>query len=152
MQPHTSDPSLFARPRLYSISAIDVATAFGSWLAGAVLISRNYSRLGDLDAARNAILVGIGATLALAAVVLSIPVPESGERALGYGVQGTQVAVVHLLASRLQRASLDSHAAAGGEFYSRWRALGVSLLVVPGAFVLFFVVAFLMPEAGALAE
>ena len=61
-----SHPGISATPKLYSASGIDVATFFGSWLAGSILISRNFSRLGNADAARNAIIIGVAATIALA--------------------------------------------------------------------------------------
>jgi hypothetical protein len=140
------------KPKLYSVVAIDIATVVGSWLAGAVLISRNYSRLGDRDAARNAILFGIAATVALAVVILSIVVPENAERGVRYVSEGVQVGMIHLLASRFQGAALKSHEAAGGEFYSRWRAFGIGILVLPAVIALFVALVLLFPNLPALRE
>ncbi|HEX5065028.1 MAG TPA: hypothetical protein VFY49_02865 [Myxococcota bacterium] len=147
-----SHPGTPPKPKLYSASGIDVATFFGSWLAGAILISRNFSRLGNPDAARNAIIIGAAGTIALAFVALSLAVPASAERALQHGFQAVQVAVIHLVVSRAQGAPLKEHTAAGGEYFSRWRALGISLLVFPIAVVLVLGVAYLFPNLPALGE
>jgi len=147
-----SESEIPAGPRLYSISSIDIATFFGSWLAGSILISRNFTRLGNHDSGRNAILLGIASSVALVLVTLSIVVPEGAERALRHRIQAAQVAVIHLIVKRVQGAALTSHAAGGGEFFSRWRAFGVSLLVIPGALALFLGVAYLFPNLPALRE
>jgi len=142
-------PSPYPRPKLYSMAGIDVATFFGSWLAGAVLVSRNYRSLGEHDAARNALLLGVVSTLALAFVIYSIVVPATA-RVDAHVILAAQVAAVHLVVSWVQGDALESHASTGGEFFSRWRAFGVSLLVLPVAMVLFMIVAALFPNLPAL--
>ena len=151
-QSHFQVPGQPARSKLYSASSIGVATFFGSWLAGAVLISQNYRRLGDPDAARNALVVGIASTVALILFTFSIVVPPTAERALAHGLQAAQVAVIHLVLSKVQGAALKSHASAGGEFFSRWRALGISLLLLPAALGIGLGLAFLFPTLPAIRE
>jgi len=138
--------------RLYDLRAIDIATFLSSWFAGAFLLSRNLRALGRLDDARNVLLVGFLALFPLAFLLGFIVVPEAYERALSCAVQTAQVGLVHLTAKRLHAHDLESHAAAGGGFFSRWRAAGVALLLLPVAFAVFFGVVLAFPNLPALAE
>ena len=140
------------KPKLYSVVAIDVATFVGTWLAGSILISRNYSRLGDLNAARKALVVGIAGTIALGVVIFSIVVPERADRLVGLVSEFVQVATIHHFTSRFQGAALKSHAASGGDFFSRWRALGIGLLVLPAVIALLIGLAIMFPNLPALQQ
>ena len=113
-------------------------------------MARNLRALGRNDAARNAVLFAFLALFPLAFAIYSIVVPEQYDRALGVAVQGFQVAAVHLVASRVHGKELEAHRESGGRFYSRWRAAGVSLLVLPVALVVLIAVAMAFPDLPAL--
>jgi uncharacterized membrane protein YecN with MAPEG domain len=137
---------------LYDLRAIDLATFLASWFAGAFLIARNLRALNRPEEARNALIAGTIALIPLAFVAHSLVVPVQYERLLGIAVQGAQVWVVHIAASRIHGKALINHAAADGRFFSRWRAVGVSILLLPVPLLVVVSVALLFPDLPALAE
>ena len=115
--------------RLYSIRGMDIATFFGSFLAGGYLLSRNFRQLGDSDAARNSLLLGLLGTIGV--LIAAFQLPEVGpkqERLVRFVFQAVQVGVVHVAARRFQGVALAKHEAARRLFFSSWRATGVGLL------------------------
>jgi hypothetical protein len=138
--------------RLYDTRGIDLATFFGSWFAGAFLASRNLKALGRPDDARNALFLGFFGLIPLGLVTLSIVVPVEYERPLTFAIQGVQVWVVHVATVRVLGADLKHHAASGGQFYSRWRAVGMALLLLPLSLGFLLAIAFAFPNLPALQE
>jgi len=138
-------------PRLYDVHSIDLATFLGSWFAGAILLSRNLQALGRVEDARSTLIVGFFGLIALAFAIYSIVVPERFDRLVGLAVQAAQVAAVHVLSTRTLGRSIERHRAAGGAFYSRWRAAGVSVLVLPITIGVIVAVAIFFPGLPALA-
>ncbi len=125
--------------KLYSLGSIGLATFLASWFAGAVLISRNYSRLDKRRASRNSILLGVLSFVPLVIAVFLIEVPQEYEGLLAVVFQAIQVSVISMIAKRLQGEAFSAHEEKGGQFYSNWRAAGVALLLAPVAVVLFLV-------------
>jgi len=130
--------------RLYDLRALELATFLSTWFAGAFLASRNFRSIGDHDAARNSLLLGIVGLIAIALAAMLIEIPERAERSAGFLIQCAQVALVHVLAKRSLGESLASHSSAGGKFYSHWRAAGIALLLLAPVAAVFFGVALLM--------
>ena len=126
--------------KLYSFACIDIATLFGSIFAGAVLISRNYRILGDPRSVRKTILLGIAATAVLSTTIFLIKTPAKYDKLIGIAIQSIQVAIIHSTAMRYQGNILTLHKKAGGQFYSRWRALGIAILVLPLTAAIFIIV------------
>ncbi len=62
--------------KLYSLGSIGLATFLASWFAGAVLISRNYSRLDKRRASRISILLGVLSFVPLIIAIFLIEVPQ----------------------------------------------------------------------------
>jgi hypothetical protein len=60
-------------PRLYDLRAIDIATVLSSLFAGAFLISRNFTALGDDGAARKALVIGFAGLLPLSFLLVLAP-------------------------------------------------------------------------------
>lgn len=118
--------------KLYSISGIRIATFVGFLFAGAVLISRNYSRLGNSRAAFISILLGTFGLLLLVVAAVYIEVPEEYDRPLLL-IYGVLVLVVSDIAKRLQGEALSLHEEKGGQFHGTWRTLGISFIIAPVA-------------------
>ncbi|MEE8625324.1 MAG: hypothetical protein V3T19_08290 [Acidiferrobacterales bacterium] len=125
--------------KLYSLGSIGLATFLGTWLAGAVLISRNYSRLGKRRASRISILLGVLSIVPILLTGFFIDYPEQYDAFLPAVLQGIQLGVISMIAHRLQGEAFSAHEEKGGQFYSNWRAAGVALLLAPVAVVLFLV-------------
>ena len=62
--------------KLYSLGSIGLATLMGSWFAGAVLISRNYSRLDKRRASHISILLGVLSLVPLIIAIFLIEVTQ----------------------------------------------------------------------------
>ncbi|MGH0029297.1 MAG: hypothetical protein ACQGVC_05875 [Myxococcota bacterium] len=133
--------------RLYDLRALEIATFLGSCFAGAFLAWRNFRSLGEHDAARNSLLLGVAGLIVVAVAALLIEVPERAERSLGFAIQGAQVAAVHVLAKRGLASIYSAHSAAGGEFYSRWRAAGIAFLLFVPVAAVFLGIGLLLPAA-----
>ncbi len=128
--------------KLYSLGSIGWATFLGTWFAGAVLISRNYSRLGNRRAARISILLGVLSIVPVIIAAFVIDYPEQYDAYLPAVLQGIQLGVISMIAKRLQGEAFSAHEGKGGQFYSNWRASGIALLLAPVALVLLFVGSF----------
>lgn len=136
--------------RLYDLRAIEIATALSSVLGGAFLISQNARALGEPDKARNILIAGVAGMIAVTLIVLSIVLPQGTGRWAALVIQAAQVVVVYLSASWVNGKEIKQHRASGATFHSRWRAAGVSLLLLPIAAGLFMVVALAFPSLPAL--
>jgi len=150
--PPTIEQSQQTPPRLYDLRGLDIGTFLGSWFAGGFLLSRNLRALGRTDAARNVLLIAFLSLVPLALLTYTIVVPEKYERLLAFTIQGAQVAIVHFAALRMHGAALSRHASSGGQFFSRWRAAGVSLLLLPVPLCVLLGVALAFPDLPALKE
>ena len=130
-------PSDHRRPgfKLYSQGGILLATALGSALAGAILLSQNFKRLGQPDSARNTIILGL---VTLGAVLLAIFVEPQSVELPEVLYQVVQVGVVYLYVRWTQADILDEHGRIGGEYYSNWRAAGISIVVAAIVFAVGF--------------
>jgi len=128
--------------KLYKVSGIGIATLFGTPIAGGLLMSKNYKMLGNITAAKKAIIYSIVATVALGGLAASVPdnwnIPDSVFTA-------PQLVVMILLAKQLQERDILLHRQKGGELASNWKAFGVSLLVllaliaIAAPFVVYFI-------------
>ena len=139
---------------LYSLGAIDWATALGSILAGAFLLYRNYrsidaadrARISVADRARTTVIFGlIGFGVILLCVWLE---PESWHLPRGL-YQLAQVAVVHWYVKSTHGEFLSAHETAGGRFYSNWRAAGIAMIIALLILILFVAGALIFSLSGA---
>ena len=117
------------------LKAMWVATVIGSCFAGAVLISRNYSKLNNGRAAFLSILVGVLGLVLLAAFIIDVPDK--------WAFWLIQAVVVYSIAKGIQGKVLDLHKQRGGQFHSAWRTIGISLLTVT---VIIFLLAVVLTE------
>jgi hypothetical protein len=141
-QPQT-EQAFATPPRLYDLRAMDIATVLSSLFAGAFLISKNFTALGNDDAARKALLIGFAGLLPLSFLLVLAPQSPHYDGLMRLVFQAGQAAIVHVAAVKLQGGAIEKHRSSGGLFYSRWRAAGISLLLlVPLVPVLFGMIFF----------
>ncbi len=113
--------------KLYSQRAISIATFFGSPLAAAYLIKKNYEALNEDEKARKAFLVGIFSTMALFALIFSIP-EAIIDRIPNMVIPAIYTGIIYSWVERYQGKAIKEHLEKGGEFHSGWKATGVGLI------------------------
>ncbi len=131
------------RPKLYTVAAIDLATFLSSWLAGAFLMASNYRRFGNFTAARTTLLIGVLGLVIFIFVDYMIVLPERFHPLAWLVGKVIRVGGIHIAARRLQGAAISNHEAAGGALFSPWRAVGISILLIPVALAILYLLAFL---------
>lgn len=126
VQLHES-PDAQGRPsyRLYDRNSLAIATAFGSILAGFLLVGLNNRVLSDTGGARRDVALGVSG-LALV-LFLAWNLPEG--LVVAPLLQATQVALVYWYVTVTHQGALESHRSSQGTFYSGWKAAGLGILV-----------------------
>ena len=137
-----------ASERLYSVLAVVLATFFGSPVAGGIVLSLNCQRLAQPGVIPQ-ILLWTG-LLTCASVTLGGLVP-SDLRLIEALLVLVQVAIMYLLATRLQGRAIAAHIERGGEMASHWGAVGIG--IVCGLILLWLLVGLgLTPAPGVVEE
>jgi hypothetical protein len=112
--------------KLYTRSAVGLATFLGSPMAGAALMAINYKRLKRKALAWRTLILGIVASAALIAVAFFIP--DSVSRSLQFAPAVVGIAGMMAIARALQGPQLENHARNNGDNASMWKAAGVGLI------------------------
>lgn len=128
--------------RFYKLSGIGLATFFGSPIAGGYLISRNYKVVGRDAEAKKAIIYSVLGTLAMFAVITFI---ESFFTLPNTTYSVPQVMAVYLLARQYQGELLETHKTNNGQFFSNWRAFGISLVVILAILIVLVPIIYFLP-------
>ncbi|HSX70652.1 MAG TPA: hypothetical protein VLF16_06935 [Pseudomonas sp.] len=128
-------PQQAATGPLYRMSAVGIATFFGTPLAGAFITTRNLRALGLHGQVQKTWWMGVG--LLVAVMVVGYWLPESASMGLTVG----QVFAMHYYAKPLFGDTVAGH---GGPFYSNWRAFGISLLFLLGVIAALIPIALLL--------
>lgn len=123
--------------QLYSVRSIVLATFFGWFVAGGILMAINYRRLGQAGAAWAAVVLGILGTAGVMGLVLRLP---GNVLIVIFSVIAAQAAVIYCLGQSLQGPALIDHQLAGGRLASAGVAFGIGL-----ACMLLVLAAFLVP-------
>jgi len=129
---------------LYSVPNIALASFLGGPLAAGWLVSVNYRRMNEPRAARNALIQGGIATLALVGLMIGLP-PSWVEQVPGVTVPLIYTGLIWMLADRLQGRALAAHFARGGLRHSLWRAVGISLVAALPVAVILLAMTALVP-------
>ncbi|MBD9415521.1 hypothetical protein IB234_13240 [Pseudomonas sp. PDM16] len=116
---------------LYRMSAVGIATFFGTPLAGAYIMAHNLRALGQQDRVRNAWWMGIG--LFALVMVIGYWLPDGASM----GLTVAQVIGMHQYAKSLYGEAVAGHL---GGFRSNWRAFGIALLFLLAFIVVLFTV------------
>ena len=119
--------------RLYSLGAMILGTFLGSMFVGLLLISRNFKALGDEDRAHRSFWLGVGGTVAVFAAAFTLP-----KEVPGGAYEAVQIGVVTWYANREQGKMIEEHKTLGGRFYSKWRAVGIGLIVTVAILLVLF--------------
>jgi hypothetical protein len=123
--------------RLYSRRHVELATFFGSPIAGALLIRANFRRLGNPRAGRQVVLLAaVGAAAVIAGAVFSV---ASGmpRRALPLFYELSFLSGVFILFERSMQSLVKAHVSAGGRTGPWRRALGAAAAGLPIFFVIY---------------
>ncbi|MDD0844749.1 hypothetical protein [Pseudomonas sp. Gutcm_11s] len=121
---------------LYRMSAVGIATFFGTPLAGAFIIAHNLRAFGRGEQVRSAWGMGLGIFVAFMLVGYWLP-----EGAGGVGMTVAQVFTMHYYAKNLFGDAVAGH---GGPFLSNWRAFGISLLFLVAVIVVLIPIGLLL--------
>ena len=108
---------------LHSLNAITLATFLGSPVAGAILMSLNYRRMGKPGPATVTLVLGILGTILLLGISMILP-DRSPASLLAIG----NVLAMWFIASKLQGDDIMYHEVVGGKIASRWKAAGIGIL------------------------
>lgn len=114
---------------LYRLSAVGIATFFGTPLAGAYIATHNLRALGLQAQVRNTWWMAIG--LFVFVMVIGYWLPDGA----GIGLTVAQVIGMHQYAKAQFGEAVQGHA---GPFRSNWRAFGISLLFLLAFLVVVF--------------
>jgi hypothetical protein len=124
-----------------------LAAFLGSPLAAGWLISRNHRTLARPDKAYQALVVGIGATLALLALGIVLP-----DRFPRIALSAACAVACRAWADAQFSTVFQLHRAARGANYSWWRVVGLALLCTAIVVVVVFVVFTLLYSLGILVD
>lgn len=111
--------------KLFKLPSVGIATFFGTMIAGGLIMSLNYRRLGD--AAKGNQVVGISIAATIAVMVLAALLPP---QVPGIIFTIAQILAMNAWAKSVQETAVNTHLEAGGEMESNWLAFGISLLVL----------------------
>ena len=120
--PEASPPPPPPPYKLYTPGAVAWATAFGSPIAGCIILAMNYRRLGQRRAANKALVLGTLATIVI--IILALVLPDSLDRATRYLSLGILLGMLHL-SKQLLGPLLKIHQEHGGQLGSRWVGVGI---------------------------
>ncbi len=111
-------------PKLYSLTAIGVATFLGSALAAGYMLASNYRALGQQRMGQLAL---IGSLMVVLAFVF-LPTQLTPNISTAIVLMIAQVLIVLLIANKLQGAMFRSFEAMGGTYHSMRRTLWVGVM------------------------
>ncbi len=111
--------------KLYSKSAMSLATFIGGPWAAGYLVSKNYRVFNEPKRGRIAFVFGIVFTLLLMLIGFLLPEKIGGGAML---IPILSVAVVRFFVDKYQGVHLKQHIQEDGSFYSLWRATGVGVV------------------------
>jgi hypothetical protein len=112
--------------KLYSLKAISMATYLGGPLAAGILARRNFYNMGNEQAGKHAMVIGIISTLVIFGIIFSIPdaIIDKVPNAL---IPLIYTLVIYWVIEKTQGTQLKEHENNKQRFYSNWRAAGIGL-------------------------
>jgi len=123
--------------KIYKESSVQVATFFGGPLVAGYLISENFKSLGDRQKIRPTWVYTILVSILIFGIVLFVP---GLEKVPSYIIPIAYGGIAGYLVRRMQGEKIKTHTSNGGQIYSIWRALLVSvigLIITVGILLLF---------------
>jgi len=134
-------------PKIFTNTAISIATFFGGPIAAGFLISKNYRVFGKENAARDSIYIGILSTVILFAGLFMLPeqIIDKIPRSL---VPGVYTAIILGLVEKLQGQQIKDFLAGGGQKASNWQAAGYGAIGLVTILAFLFVMIFAVSTNG----
>jgi hypothetical protein len=118
--------------KFYTNKAIGFATFLGGPLAAGYLIRENYLSLNNPDEGKNALMIGIVATIVMFTVIFMIP-ESIMDKVPSQILPLIYTAIIYYIVEQKQGEVLKLHEENGNNFYSGWKAVGIgfiSLLII----------------------
>jgi 4-amino-4-deoxy-L-arabinose transferase-like glycosyltransferase len=132
--------------KLYTDRSIAIATFLGGPLAGGYLAADNFKQLGQTDKVRKTWALSIAVTLLIVAALILIP---DNPKIPPYILPLLYTALAQVLVQKYQRGALLNHIEEGGQLYSIWRAVWISIVaalaIIALAFLIFYIADRLAP-------
>ncbi len=132
--------------KLYTTGWIVFATYLGGPLAGGYLMSKNFESFGNEVYAKNALKIGVVATLFLFS---SLPfIPESIiDQVPNSLIPITYTFAIYLLMTKYQDKAIKDHIKNNGARQSGWKVTGIAILSVIISMIYFSALIMLLPES-----
>ena len=111
--------------KIYKDKAIITGTYLGGPLVAGYFLAKNFKAFNEPDKAKKAWIYSIIFTIILFSSLFLIPDVEKVPR---YLIPLTYTGIVYLLINRYQIDKINSHITIGGQFYSWWRTIAISLI------------------------
>jgi hypothetical protein len=127
--------------QLYSQKSIAIATFLGGPIAAGILVRTNFINLGQDNAGKTALIIGIFATILVFVGIFSLP-EEIIDKIPNSLIPFIYTGIIYLIIEKYQGLALDEHKTNDKPFYSAWKATGIGmlcgviLLIVIGGYVL----------------
>lgn len=136
MSPETEQKNTY---RLYSLTAINIATFFGGPLAAGILVRRNFINLGDEAAGKKALFIGIFSTLIIFTVIFSLP-EEILDMIPNALIPMIYTFIIYLIVDKYMGKAIKEHKSNSHPFYSGWKAAGIGLIscIIIMAFIILY--------------
>lgn len=131
--------------KLYSQTAISIATYFGGPLAAGILTRRNFINLGKEQLGKNALIIGIISTMLLFVGIFSIP-QNIIDKIPNIIIPLFYTIIINLVVDKYQGSNLKEHKQKNRPFYSVWKATGIGIICMLILLGGIFSYAFLSPE------
>lgn len=121
---------------LYQLSAVALATFFGTVLAGGYIMYINFKNLGLEKKAKNSLIYSFIATILILGISMLIP-----DEVPNMAIIVPQLLAMSHIAKTQQAAMIEEHINSGGMMFSNWKAFGISMLFLLAIFSIIFVTA-----------
>lgn len=110
-------------PPLYSLTAIGIGTFLGSALAAGYMLASNYAALGQRRIGQYV----LAASSVFVLILIALPADWITTIQAATILMFLQIALVLLVANKLQGAMFASYEEMGGKYHSNWRAVLVGI-------------------------
>lgn len=144
MNPETNPNNKIPEGKIYKDRAIGVGTFLGGPIAAGYFIAENFKEFGESHKAKLTWIIAIALTLLLTVGLYFAPFADRIPSQLFPLVYS---GLIYALVRFYQGGQIDAHLAKGGQLYSWWRVIGISMigLVLTLAFI-FALVFITMPS------
>lgn len=131
--------------KYYTIRSIAAATFMGGPIAAGILARKNFINSGEAEKGKQALIIGIFATIILFVGIYAIP-EEIINKIPNPIIPLIYTGIISLVLNTIQGKVHEAHIAAQGQFYSFWRAIGIGAICMVFLIAGLFSFAYFIPE------